>query len=40
MAALITSKLINRDPNNPGFLITKWIQILNTVGSDWSDDVE
>jgi len=34
IALLITSLLVSRDPDNPGFLINKWSQIINLIGND------
>jgi hypothetical protein len=34
MALLITSKLVKRDPENPGALISKWQQIRETIAKD------
>jgi hypothetical protein len=38
VATLITSQMVSRNPNSPGFLIAKWVAILQTVGSDTADD--
>ena len=40
VAALITSTVVSRDPNNPGFLVAKWLQIVRTIGADHADDLE
>ncbi len=37
LATLISSQLVNRNSENPGYLIMKWQQILQTIGSDQSD---
>ena len=34
LAVLITNAVVSRDPNQPGFLMIKWNQIIQTVGSD------
>lgn len=34
LALIITSSLVNRDPNNPGLLISKWYKIINFIGED------
>lgn len=34
LAALVTSMVVSRDPENPGFLIGKWIEILQAIGQD------
>lgn len=39
VAALITSRMVNRNPENPGFLIVKWVQIIQAIGKDEADDV-
>lgn len=38
LAFVITTTLVSRDPNSPGFLIAKWYQILQTIGGDTADD--
>ena len=40
VAAMISKVIVSRDPNNPGFIIIKWQQILNTIGTDNADSVE
>ena len=37
IAALITSQMVSRNPENPGFLISKWQQILTWIGTDDPD---
>jgi len=39
IAALITSSVVSRDSNNPGFLIQKWIAMITMVGEDTADDL-
>jgi hypothetical protein len=39
VATLITSQMVSRDPNKPGFLIAEWLTILKTIGSDTADDL-
>ena len=42
LALIITRLMVNRS-NNPaeqGFLIKKWYQIVETIGSDKADDIE
>ncbi len=39
MAALITSRMVSRDQQNPGFLINKWFAIDEAIGADETDDV-
>lgn len=34
MATIIVSQIVQRDPDNPGFLVKKWAEILTTIGSD------
>jgi hypothetical protein len=40
VASTITSRMVSRNPENPGFLITKWVSILQTIGSDTADDLQ
>ena len=37
VAALISKELVNRDPDNTGILVQKWLDIQNTIGSDVPD---
>jgi len=37
VAALITSVMVSRNPERPGFLIVKWTQILQVIGEDYPD---
>jgi hypothetical protein len=39
IATLITSQMVSRNPNSPGFLIAKWVSILQTIGADTPDDL-
>ena len=39
VAALITSTMVSRSPESPGFLIKKWFDIIKTIGDDTADDV-
>ncbi len=34
IAALITSLMVSRSPDSPGFLIVKWTEILQVIGDD------
>lgn len=40
VAVLITSQMVSRNPDSPGFLIKKWVDILNVIGSDTPDDLK
>jgi hypothetical protein len=40
VAMLITSKMVSRNSENPGFLIKKWYDIIKTIGQDTSDDLK
>jgi hypothetical protein len=37
VAALISKELVNRDPDNTGILVQKWLDIQKTIGSDVPD---
>lgn len=39
VATLITSQMVSRNPNSPGFLIKKWADILKAIGDDTPDDL-
>ena len=39
IAILITTTMVSRNPQSPGFLIKKWSDILNAIGEDTPDDV-
>jgi hypothetical protein len=38
IAILITSTMVSRNPDQPGFLIAKWLDIITFVGNDLADD--
>jgi hypothetical protein len=40
VAILITSMMVSRNPDSPGFLITKWLDIVRTIGADTADDLK
>lgn len=40
VAMLITSKMVSRNSENPGFLVKKWFDIIKTIGADTSDDLK
>lgn len=40
IAMLITSKMASRNPNNPGFLVQKWYDIIKVIGEDTADDLK
>jgi hypothetical protein len=39
VAALITSTMVSRNPNSPGFLVKKWFEMIKTIGADTPDDI-
>jgi hypothetical protein len=39
VATLITSTMVSRNPDSPGFMIKKWLDILQAIGKDTSDDL-
>lgn len=39
IAMLITSMMVSRNPDSPGFLVKKWVDIIKLIGSDTADDV-
>ncbi|HMN67066.1 MAG TPA: hypothetical protein PKC28_00875 [Bdellovibrionales bacterium] len=39
VAILITSTMVSRNPESPGFVIRKWLSIIQTIGSDPADDL-
>ena len=34
IALLITNTMVSRNPESPGFLISKWYKIINLIGAD------
>lgn len=34
LAALITTMMVSRSEDNPGFLVKKWYDIIATIGAD------
>lgn len=40
IAILITSMMVSRNENSPGFLIKKWVDIIRTIGEDHADDLK
>ena len=39
VAAIITSAMVSRNEESPGFLIRKWRDILELVGADFAGDI-
>lgn len=39
IAILITTLMVNRSPDNPGFLVKKWRQIVETIAQDKTEDL-
>ncbi|MGE0763422.1 MAG: hypothetical protein AB7N80_09090 [Bdellovibrionales bacterium] len=39
IAFTITTLMVSRDQNSPGFLIVKWSAIIMTIGADTADDL-
>ena len=39
LAMLITSTMVSRNPNSPGFLVKKWFDIIEAIGKDTPDDL-
>ena len=39
LATFITSQMVSRNPDSPGFLIGKWMQMLRFVGDDQASKV-
>ncbi len=40
IAALITKTMVGSDPENPGFVLTAWRNIVTTIGGDHADDID
>lgn len=40
IAALITTTMVSRSPESPGFLVRKWLEIIQFIGEDTSDDLK
>ena len=40
VASLMISAMVSRNPEDPGFLISKWDKILRFIGADAADDVK
>lgn len=40
VALLITSFMVSRNSDRPGFLISKWYQIIQVIGEDPADDLK
>jgi hypothetical protein len=39
VAVLITSTMVSRNPDSPGFLVKKWLDIIQAIGKDTPDDL-
>ena len=39
IAILITTTMVSRNPDSPGFLVRKWFQIITLIGEDTPDDL-
>lgn len=40
LAFLLVSLVVSRDQNNPGFLISKWVSLIQMIGLDQADDIQ
>ena len=40
VAMLITSKMVSRNSESPGFLVKKWYEIIKAIGQDTTDDLK
>ncbi len=40
IAALITTTMVSRNPDSPGFLVKKWMDLIKFVGEDTADDLK
>lgn len=40
IAMLITSMMVSRSAENPGFLVKKWYEMIKTIGEDTPDDLK
>ena len=40
IALLISSQMVSRNSQAPGFLIQQWNMIITTIGADYADDIE
>ena len=40
VAMLVTSTMVSRSPDSPGVLVSKWVAIIELIGSDTSDDLK
>ena len=40
VALIITSLMVSRNPESPGFIIQKWVEILQVIGGDSADDIQ
>jgi uncharacterized membrane protein len=40
LAFLLVSLVVSRDQNNPGFLISKWVSLIQMIGADTPDDIQ
>ena len=40
IAATITTLMVSRNPESPGFLVRKWFEIIQTIGADTADDLK
>ena len=39
IAAMITTTVVSRNPENPGFLVKKWVDMIQLIGEDTADDI-
>lgn len=37
---LITTKMVSRNEESPGFLVQKWYSIIKVIGEDPTDDLQ
>lgn len=37
IAVILSKELVSRDPNDPGKIVSAWVNILQTIGKDLAD---
>ena len=40
IATTMTTLMVSRSPESPGFVVVRWLQVIQTIGQDYADDVE
>lgn len=40
VAVILTRTMVNRDPDNPGYILAAWKNVITFIGNDKPDDIQ